>query len=412
MKIAFFSDCYLDLSGGIVSTINAEKAELERQGHTVCVFSSAYPHSEIELKKLTKQHIYPVPSCRILGRGIAPISRRPGVVVRWLQKNHPELKSFDCFYIHYEAGCSIAGLRLAHSYRIPAIQVMHGREDSGVMTAIPFGFRTITATALNFIHSWYVPHTIKIHKDNYLATTTARAKMWTMMINHANYADLVLTPSEHFCKKLIHYGVTVPILSLHHGISDQFFAAKPMPKSFIPGETLEIIWHSRVQGEKRILPFLKALTMVKGKYHLDVYGDGFDLPKAKKYARRHKLNVTFNGEKSFNTVRAHLEKAHLDVLVSYNYDTFGMSLLEAAVTATPTIIVDPDLTEILPKGSYLLTDGPEPEQMATAINSIFKNPDKVHTMSAKLASDGKFTKVSDKVVSLVEIMKKLQKSID
>ena len=52
MKIAFFSDCYLDLSGGIVSNINAEKAELERQGHTVYVFSSAYPHSENEIKKL------------------------------------------------------------------------------------------------------------------------------------------------------------------------------------------------------------------------------------------------------------------------------------------------------------------------------------------------------------------------
>lgn len=43
MKIAIFSDCYLDLTGGIVTTINAEKAELERRGHTVYVFSSAYP---------------------------------------------------------------------------------------------------------------------------------------------------------------------------------------------------------------------------------------------------------------------------------------------------------------------------------------------------------------------------------
>ena len=30
MNIAFFSDCYLDLTGGIVSSINAQKAALEK----------------------------------------------------------------------------------------------------------------------------------------------------------------------------------------------------------------------------------------------------------------------------------------------------------------------------------------------------------------------------------------------
>ena len=55
MKIAFFSDCYLDLIGGIVTTINVEKAELERRGHTVYVFSSSYPHDKKEITKFYSQ---------------------------------------------------------------------------------------------------------------------------------------------------------------------------------------------------------------------------------------------------------------------------------------------------------------------------------------------------------------------
>ncbi len=64
MKIAFFSDCYLDLTGGIVSSINAQKAALEKNGHTVYIFSSGYPRSREKLKELAKNHIYQVPSCK------------------------------------------------------------------------------------------------------------------------------------------------------------------------------------------------------------------------------------------------------------------------------------------------------------------------------------------------------------
>jgi len=105
MKIAIFSDCYLDLTGGIVTAINADKAELERRGHTVYIFSSAYPKSQKEKQQLAKKHIYPVKSCRIFGRGLTPIARRPKIIEKELEKTHPELKNFDIFYVPYEAGC-------------------------------------------------------------------------------------------------------------------------------------------------------------------------------------------------------------------------------------------------------------------------------------------------------------------
>ena len=102
MKIAFFSDCYLDLTGGIVTGINAQKAELERLGHEVVVFSTAYPKTEKQLKELAKNNIFVVPSCRYCFRGATPISRRPKIIEKWLLKNHPEIKEFDVFYIHLE----------------------------------------------------------------------------------------------------------------------------------------------------------------------------------------------------------------------------------------------------------------------------------------------------------------------
>ena len=408
MKIAIFSDCYLDLTGGIVTVINSDKAALESLGHTVYVFSSSFPKTESEKQKLAKKHIYPVKSCQIFGRGITPIARRPRVIEKELEKDFPELKDFDIFYVHYEAGCSIAGLRFAKKYHIPSVQVMHGREDVGEEKLIPFGFRTIVAAALNMFHSWYLPHQNKIYHDNYLADTIAKAKMWTLMVNHANYADFILTPSEHFRQKLLFYGVNKPITALAHGINDAVVARKVTPKALRSGAPLEMIWHSRVSGEKRIMSFLAALKeLPRDQYHLSVFGDGPDLIKAKAFVKKNNLNVKFFGNADFEKIWQTLQKSHLDVLVSYNYDTFGMTLLEATAAGVPALIVDPDMQEILPKGGYVLADGPSPHDMAEAIKRIIKDPEIIQKMSLVQIGARSEKKSSLKIEKLEKIFKKL-----
>ena len=381
MKIAIFSDCYLDLTGGIVSSINAQKHALEALGHEVAIFTTSYPKTPEELQKLEKDHIYVVPSCRYLIRGATPVSRRPRIVEDWLIKNHPELRDYNIFYIHYEAGCSIAGLRLGKQLKVPTVQVMHGREDMGVSTIIPRGFRTIVAALLNWFHSWYLPHPIKVRKDDYLADTLAKAKMWTMMVNHANYADYVACPSHHFAKKLRHYGVKHQIHIIPNGYPDANFPKDPPAKELRPGESLKIIWHSRLSGEKRILPFLEALAQVKGEYHLNVYGGGPDRKKAEKYATKHHLSITFHGDTPFKKVQHEIQHSHLDVLASYNFDNYPMTLVEAEACGVPCLICDPDMREIIPDGGYILSKSESPTDMAKAITDLINHPDRIAKMS-------------------------------
>lgn len=409
MKIAFFSDCYLDLTGGITSSINAQKAELERRGHTVYVFSSSFPKSEKEISKLAKNNIFPVPSCKIFFRGFTPVSRRPSIIEKWLKRTHPELESFDVFYIHYESGCSIAGLRLAKQLGIPSIQVMHGREDMGEQNIIPYGLRTLVAANLNWFHSWYIPHRVTIKRDDYLANKLAGAKMWTLMVNHANAADLVLTPSNHFREKLLHYGVKKPIKVLPNGVLDSYFIKDISPRSLEEGEELKIIWHSRMSAEKRMMPFLKAIASVKPKYHVDVYGGGGDYFRAKRFARHHKLNVTFHGNKDFATIYRKILTSHLDVLVSYNFDTFGLTLIEAESAGTPVLFVDPDMEEIVPKGSFVLADTPGSDSIAKAIDYLIDHPSQISKMSACMLEHRDEVRVSKRMDELERIIAELSK---
>lgn len=406
MKIAFFSDCYLDLTGGIATTMNAQKKELEKRGHTVYIFSSSFPKNREETAKLKAELIFPVKSCRIFGRGLTPIARRPRVVEKQILEEHPEIRDFDVFYVHYEAGCSIAGLRLGKKLGIPTVQVMHGREDIGEQNLIPRGLKTLVAVCLNWFHSWYLPHPVKISRDDYLANTIASAKMWTMMVNHANFADLVLTPSGHFREKLLHYEVSRPIKVLPNGVADESFISNSKPRVLKSGEKLEIIWHSRVSGEKRIMPFLKALVGLDD-YHLNVYGDGNDLLKAKKFVRENGLNVTFHGVKPFAEIYPKIIKSHLDVLNSYNFDTFGMTLVEAESAGTPALYVDPDLREVVPDGGAILTFGPSPEAVTEVLKDLVAHPEKIEQMSRAMLAHRDEVRVSRVVDKLEKYLNEL-----
>lgn len=408
MKIAFFSDCYLDLTGGITSSINAQKAALEKDGHEVAIFSTGFPRSEEELVRLARRHIYQVPSCKLFFRGLTPVSRRPKIIERWLLAEHPEIKEYDIFYAHYEAGCSIAALRLGKQLKIPTVQVMHGREDMGEIHIIPFGLRTIVAILLNWFHSWYIPHKVRVQRDESYARSFARAKMWSLMVNHADFADLVIAPSKHFREKLIRYGVTRKIEVLPNGYPDSKFPSDPSIKELRPGGTLNIIWHSRVSAEKRMMPFLRALRKVRGKYHLDVYGGGGDYFRAKRFVRRHRLNVTFHGNASFDEIRAGLRRAHLDVLVSYDFDTFGMTLIEAEAYGVPVFICDPDMKEIIPRGSYIISKNESPLEMAAAINKLIAHPAQVQKMSEIMLKHRDEILISKRIKKLEDLFQEIE----
>lgn len=406
MKIAIFSDCYLDLTGGIVSSIKAQKKALEDRGHVVYIFSTGFQRTEKELRALAREQVYVVPSCRWCFRGLTPVSRRPKIIERWLLEKHPEIRDFDVFYVHYESGCSIAGLRLAKQLGVPSVQVMHGREDAGEEMIVPRGLRTIVAEALNWFHAWYLPHPVKVRRDDYLANTIARTKMWELMVNHANFADKVVTPSKHFRKKLVSYGVTRPISVLPNGYPDDRFPAKVSVRTLSEGERLKIIWHSRVQGEKRIMPFLEALRLISNGWEMEVYGGGTELKKAQKYVKRFELPVKFYGDAPFAKVQKAIMKADLDVLVSYSYDTFGMTLIEAEACGVPVFFCDPDLKEVVPAGGYVLASGPEPEAMAAALADLLKHTNRIAMMSEVMVKDRKEVLISERIKMLEVIIER------
>lgn len=397
MKVAIFTDIYAPWgNGGIASSIKAQKAELERLGHEVVLFCPGF--------NATEKGVMTVPSHPKLRISGAVVARRPSIVEEFVVEKYPDFASFDVVHVHYEAGCSIAGVRLAKRFNVPLVQTQHGREDVAISVNMPHPIKFLTANTLNFLHNKCLPHTIKVKKDKFQAPTLTRTRMWEVVVNHAENADVVVTPSGHFARKIEHYGVTKPIMVVSNGISEELVTGDFPVREFKDGDVLKIVWNCRVSKEKRIMPLLGALKNLKRPYVLYVYGNGNALSRAKKYAKKHKLKVKFYGDVKREKIVERMREAHLGATVSYNFDVQPMTLLEAEATGLPVFFCDPEMIEIVPAESFIIAGGPEPEAMKIALENF--DADKIGKMSAVMLKNRESVMQSEQTKKLLKVYKK------
>lgn len=383
MNVAIFTDVFLEVPGGIPSSINAQREYLAKNGINSVVFCPARPGSKVP------EGVFAVPSFKHLRPGGAPFAKRIKKVKKSILSAYPDF-DFSLVHVHYEGACSLAGMQLAREFKKPLVQTMHGREDVAAETNIPHPLKTIGGILLCRLHRCGMPHSIKIKRDNYLAPTVVRAKMWELMVNHANFADVVITPSKHFKDKLQHYGVSKPFYVISNAISDDVLKSsfkkagldfdKPVVRKYDDSSAIRLFWNSRVSKEKRIMPFLKALVLAKSPTTLEVYGDGNDLRKARKYVKSHNLAVKFYGRTDHTKMLERMKDAQLSVVVSYGFDNQPMTILEARAMGLPVLICDPDLLEVTGRGG-VLASGPSPEAIAQAIDTLISNPSELEKKS-------------------------------
>jgi len=397
MNIAIFSDLYTPGggTGGIISSIRAQKAELEKLGHQVTVFCPGLETSE--------QGVFLVPTFPRPKVNGAMLARGPKTVAAYIRKNFPDFNRFDLIHVNYEASCSIAGILLAKEFNLPLAQTMHGREDMAIAVNVPRGVRGITSTGLEQMHRHYLPHEVKIKTDHYQAPNHTRARMWQLMINHAECADVIITPSNHFGKKLKHYGVSKPIITVPNGLPSDFIEPDFAAREYRDGDILRLLWNSRISTEKRFLPFLHALRKLHRPYILYAYGDGNALKKAEAYAQKYTMNVKFFGVRPRTEIITRMQDCHLSICTSYNFDTQGMVLIEAEATGLPALLCDPALAEGLPEGGYLLTAGPDADSIASTLNNF--RPEEIHKMSKIMLAHRQETAQSAQIDKLLHAYK-------
>lgn len=428
LHIAIFTDVFLGIPGGIPSSIRAQKTSLEALGHQVTIFCPGTQKDYSNpLNKFGADHdpnIILVPTAKFLVNG-APFSKWTKYVTRFIEKKYPNLaETFDLFHIHYEATTSMAGLLLAKKYGIKVVQTMHGREDMAIAINVPHPFKTLAATGINLIHRTTLKSIAKKSpKPDYqnteiknLAPTIARREMWQMMTRQANLADQVITPSAHFAKKLQLFGVTRPISVISNGIADQEIANfTPRIRTYQDHEPLRILWFSRLSKEKRILPFLESLRIAQElepnfRFIFTIIGDGNQMSKVRKFCRKHfdEASIKILGTIPHQEIlQKYTKDQHLSIINSYQFDTQGLTILEAAACNLPVIYADPDMSEIVPNHGGLCAKSPSPRAMAELLLKIHHQPEIIQKLSQNLAASEKTYLQSHQIEKLLKLYRQL-----
>ena len=402
MRIAFFTDVFLEIPGGIPSSIKAQKTALESLGHHVTIFCPGWKKqqpgismdkkSRFSLSKNSNEDIIIVPSFKLLRPNGAPLAKSPTKIIKYINKLYPNFSSsFDLIHVHYEASCSIAGVKLAKKYHLKLVQTMHGREDIAIYINVPTPLNYLVAPLLNFLHQKSLKsiQQRKItlpKKDDYLIKTSVHRNMWELMIRQASLADIVISPSQHFAKNLEHYHVAKTVHVVSNGIDDELLAKYSFKiRERQQNDPLKIIWSSRVSKEKRILPFLESIK--QSKYHkniqLTVIGDGNQLQEAKAFAKMNLADtrITFLGLVPHEELFQYEKDQHLSIINSYGFDTQGMTILEAIACGLPVIYADPAMDENIPDHCGLRAKNNTPAAMAELLDYIFENPELIKAMS-------------------------------
>ena len=407
MRIALFTDIYLDIPGGIPSSIKAQKSALQKLGYQVTIFCPGGQTNNIE------KDLYIVPTHRLLRPNQAPLAKRPKKILHSIKKEYPVFSDyFDLVHVHYEASCSIAGVKLAKEYKLKLIQTMHGREDIAINTNLPAPTKYLVAKLLNTMHSISLGRlsskTERLpKKDSFLIKNSVCQNMWQLMVRQANLADAVISPSAHFAKNLKHYGVKKPIHVISNGVDDSYLQNLSFSiRLFKPNEPLRIIWNSRLSKEKRILPFLQSVANSKHKDRIDltIIGDGNQMQEAKNFAKSHlqSSQIKFLGIIPHEQIFNFIQNQHISVINSYGFDTQGMTILEAVACGLPILYADPAMDEVVPEHGGLRSPNDSVAAMTDTIDQLFAHPALIEEMSKNAI------KAKDSVLQSTQISKLLE----
>ena len=407
MRIALFTDIYLDIPGGIPSSIKAQKSALQKLGHKITIFCPG------DQTNNTEKDLYIVPTHRLLRPNQAPLAKRPKKILHSIKKEYPVFSDyFDLIHVHYEASCSIAGVKLAKEHKLKLIQTMHGREDIAINTNLPAPTKYLVAKLLNSMHSISLgklsSKTERLpKKDSFLIKNSVCQNMWQLMVRQANLADAVISPSAHFAKNLKQYGVKKPIHVISNGVDDSYLQNLGFSVRFFrPNEPLRIIWNSRLSKEKRILPFLQSVanSKYKDKIDLTIIGDGNQMQEAKIFAKSHlqSSQIKFLGIVPHEQIFNFMQNQHISVINSYGFDTQGMTILEAVACGLPILYADPAMDEVVPEHGGLRSPNDSVAAMTDTIDQLFAHPALIEEMSKNTI------KAKDSVLQSTQISKLLE----
>lgn len=356
LHIAIFTDQNPASLGGSQASVTLQKKFLEAAGHRVTVFA---PKGNTP----PAPGVVTYPSLPLTLNGEFSFTFRIRKSLKVVNRKYQQL-ALPVDLVHVQAdnwGASL-GNKFAQQHNLPLVYTLH--------TNMAYALNKFVGKAGSKFVSFLLSSGYRFQTGIKNARVTTDP--WKYQASITANADLVLAPSQHFADLAMKHGVAERIEVLPNGVDDKFAAkhsadiAKP---KHVKGSPVELLWCGRISPEKRIMVFLEAMKLSKCNAVAKIYGSGQQLDEAQRYVQTHKLDkkVKFMGRLSHNDMLLEMRDADVLVQTSVGFETQGMTVYEAGVMGTPSIICDHNIASDVPADSYWLVADESAQALAEAI---------------------------------------------
>ncbi len=380
MRVGIFTESYPPLINGVSTSVQTLIAELERAGHSVCVFTSRYPRYTDD-----RPDVYRYPSVNAI---VEPDYVLPIPFSATIKATIPKL-GLDIIHSHSPFLLGMIARHVARQQRLPLVSTNHT------------------------LYTEYA-HYVKL-----LPRALTRRLLVDWMRDYYNDCDHVLAPSELTRHRLVEdYGVKSPVSVIPTGIpAPPYILARPADtrREFgVPPDARLLLYVGRLAPEKNLEMLLAAFRKIADKMpdaYLVVAGSGKSASALKRLARQMEIapRVVFTGFLG-RTKLDPLYKASDLFLFPSKTETQGLAVGEALAAGTPAVVVNGGgAPEAIRDGEngYVVED--EPALMADrALRLLSDEPlrRKMAASARKGAADMTPERVAGRVIALYESLLK------
>lgn len=310
MRVALFTDCYLPIKNGVVTSIKQLKEGLEEKGHEVIIIAPEVP-DYVDKEK----NIYRLPSIKVgLGTEQRLAFYQQGPITRFLKK-----KKIDIIHSHTEFSIGQAGKRAAKKLKIPIVHTTH---------------------------TMWEEYTHYLFNGKLLTKNMAR-KILKKLLKGVN---CIIAPSIKAKKYFQQLLPDIPIQIIHNGINQTHFISTTITekelnlikKEFgIKKNDKVLIFVGRIGKEKRVVELfdvISSLIKTKNNVKMIFVGDGpylKELIKRKEEMALHK-QIIFTGFVNWELIHRLYLIADIFVTASLS-EVHPMTLIEACICHLPIV---------------------------------------------------------------------------
>ena len=375
VQIALVTDYYLPTLGGVQTAVKSLREGLQRAGHEVTVFCPADEPS-------VDPGVVTLP--------ISGVFRPDGYPFAWPPRRVREIlraefaaREVEVVHTHSEMFAALSGVRVARELGLPVVHTMHGRIDVFTTSVLPAP--TVTVPLLAWLHHRQVSHAgIRVEVQAPYTTSHLARRMWRLMVAQSRASDHVVVPSAHFAQKLAEVGVTTPTTVISNGVEPSVLevVGEPAVRELTPGEPLRVLWVGRLSPEKRPEVFVDAVRHAGDGVQATMFGDGTARRAVARAARG--VAVRLGGSVPQSEVLAEMQRSHVLVSSSVDFDNQPMVILEAIASGLPVLYADPDLSEVVPDGAGFVAPTPDAAGLAGVLQRLRREPELVSLASTAM----------------------------